>query len=613
MEQHCRTQASRQEGDNRPVNWRSPLLASFVCLAGITLSLILSHQSAENARSDIENRFKSRVQQTTHFLQEKVEHYTLLMKAGRGVILNTPDQPAEAIGAAWHQMFNSFQLDYASLGIVGLSYTRYLPASEREAFMAEQQENNSSLVIFPPPNETDSSFVVLHLSPRSIENRMRGYDIASGPARREAALHAMKTNKLTVTPPLSLLPTDVSSLDYLLLLPINDTEESAAGFRGWVTLGFSMSQLLRNSLDQLEHPLRVQLYDPRQPDVQPGFDSHSDPSRATSPLMQTCYITLGSERIRLDFYSQDNALNATYAQPFNTGILVAGLSLTLLLTLTLMSFIITRHRADLLSQKMSGRAQELFERYRTLFEQCPEAIVVHVNGRVEIANSHAAELFGCLSPETLQGRHIRELVHPDSMAFVDQRRQALNSGQTLKPAEQKLVRMDGSAFEAEATSTLIHFNEQSAIQVLFRDITPDRQARREARLTHALVHNSRDPIMVTDADGNIEMVNRAFEALSGYSQARILGTNASIMNSGHHDRGFFFDLWRALKDEGEWHGDIVNRKRNGECYIQTTEISAVRDEQQQTTHYVCVMRDTADIPPEDGQLPLKMLHTESTR
>lgn len=599
MEQHCRTQAQRQEGDNRSSYWRSPLLASMVCIIGISLSLLLSHQSTDNTRSNIESHFNARVQQTVHMLQEKIEHYALLMKAGRGVVLNASGQPADTLGNAWHQMFDSFALDYASLGIVGLSYTHYLPAAERTDFLSRQMENDSDLIIFPPPDSTDSSFVVLHLSPRSIESRMRGYDIASGPIRREAALQAMKANTLTVTPPLSLLPTDVSSLDYLLL-PVHTTKGDATSFKGWITLGFSMSQLLSSSIEQLGHPLRVQLYDPRQADVQPGFDSHPDPSRTTSPLRKTSFITLGSERIRLDFYSRDSALNDSYVQPFNTGVLIAGLSLTLLLTLTLMSFIITRHRADMISRKMTGRAQELLERYRTLFEQCPEAVVVHVNGRVEVANTHAAELFGCASADALRGRHIRELVHPDSMTFVDQRCAALSRGQILQPAEQKLVRMDGSTFEAEATSTLIHFNGKNAIQVLFRDITPEKQARHEARLVHTLIHNNPDAIMVTNTDGDIEMVNKAFENLTGYSQERILGANASIMNSGRHGRNFFFDLWSALKEKGEWHGDIINRKRNGELYIQTTRISAVKDQQQQNSHYVCIMRDaTSALQTED--------------
>ncbi|MBP0049060.1 PAS domain S-box protein [Marinobacterium sp. AK62] len=594
----------RSRTDTQRVRKLSPVLALVTCLVGITISTVLAVKDADNLRSTLESRFNNNVQQTTHFLQQKVERYELLLKAGRGLVLNNWQQPPETLESHWHAMFDSFDLDLASLGVVGLSFTAYLPADARPAFVEGYANTHHDFEIYPPPPPSEDSFVILQLTPRSIERRMRGYDIASGPARREAALQAKASGQATVTTPLSLLPTEISSLDYLMLLPVQTKDGTDQSFLGWTSIGFSMSTLLNSSLEELGHPLRIQLFDTRQDEARPAFDSHREMAEGKGPS-QSSTIHLGMQQVRLEFQSLDSELNQLYNRPFNPGTLVAGLSLTLLVTLAMLSFIITRLRTDLFNRQLSARANEVSERYRNLFEQSPEAIVVHVEGRVELANPHAAELFGCDTPEALIGCHIRDLVHPDSMGIVETRQAALKRGESLMPAEQKLIRLDGTLFEVEATSRLIQFNHRTGTQVVFRDITAEKQARREARIAHALVKQNSEAIMVTDAEGNIEMVNEAFETLTGYGRNQIIGSNASLMNSGQHGRAFFFELWRALKQKGEWSGDIVNRKRSGKLFVQATQITAVQDESEHTSHFVCRLRDVTDARQQQGRLQLR--------
>ncbi|MGE4417466.1 MAG: PAS domain S-box protein [Marinobacterium sp.] len=562
-----------------------------IFIVGTVLSLNLAKHEANRQRLELEDRFKATVQQTTRVLQEKVDRFTLLMKAGRGLVLNHPDTPTLQLNRRWHQMFDSYEMRYSDFGIIGLSYTRYIAPDERQAFVDRfNQDSPRKLTIFPPPAPNQPSFLVMHLTPAAVESRMLGYDIYNGDSRRKAALQAMTSGTMSATQPLSLLPTDINSLDYLLLLPV----QTNAAFLGWVTLGFSMSQLVQESLNDLTNPLRIQLIDPRQGSQSISYDSHPELGQPEPSLQHAASLTLAGQEIHLQISPLDPDLHREASSQYHDPTLISGLSLTLLVASLLLFFIQARHQALRLSNHMAARADEMYKRYRTLFTQSPEAIVVHVNGVVELANEHAAALFGCNSPDELLQLSIDTLVHPDSLSFVRDRGAALERGEALKPAEQKLMRLDGSTFEAEVSSTMIQYRGKQAIQVMFRDITSDKAQRQESRIAQAVFRHSHDAIMVTDGRGRIELVNAAFQKLTGYAPAAMTGRNVSVLNSGHHDSSFFHRMWMALIDTGEWSGDIVNRTREGRLYIQETNITAVKDEQQQTQHYVCLMRDVTE-------------------
>ncbi|GAA0684328.1 hypothetical protein GCM10009104_07080 [Marinobacterium maritimum] len=585
----------------RDSTWRhrirqSPLLAVLILASGLCLSFYLSSKAAQQSRELTLDRFQATVQQTTRVIQEKIDRFSLLMMTGRGLILNNSSLPSAEINTRWHRMFDSFQVDYGDLGVVGLSFTRFIPAHERAAFTANfNRQDTRRLKIFPPPADNQPSLAVLHLVPKSIEERMLGYDLMSEEKRRQAVLETMRTGRMVLSRPLSLLPTDINSLDYLQMLPVRSTEDDVTDrFLGIVTIGFSMSMLIEASLKDLSTPMRVELIDTRESLNTPSFDTHPALGDTESALSLTRVLNIGKHSLTLQISNLDPGANATFTRRYDIATLTSGLSLTLMLTLISMFFIITRQQALQLSRKMASRAEEMHQRYKSLFAQSPEAIVVHVNDRVELANQHAARLFGCTSPEELYHRPITDLVHPSSMELVRRRRATLSQGSPLEPAEQLLVRTNGQPFMAEVSSSLINHQSQEATQVIFRDISDEKQQRLEARMTHILLEHSHDALMVTDAKGQIELINPAFQRLTGYSSKNAIGRTPDLLNSGQHSSQFFYQLWSSITESGLWQGDIINRSRNGHLYIQETDIHALRNEDQEITHFVCLMRDVTE-------------------
>lgn len=572
--------------------WHSPFLAVIILILGLAISFYLATQSAQQTRTRTQDRLQTTAKQTTRVIQEKVDRFELLMMSGRGLILNNQDLSSWALNARWHRMFNSFNIDFAGLGLVGLSFTRYLEAHERNSFLADlNADTKQPLEIFPPPLNNQSSLVVMHLVPHRIESRMIGYDLMSEERRREAGLEAIRSHQPVLSRPLSLLPTDIHSLDYLQLLPVISDTHDRERFLGVVTAGFSVSTLIESSLLNLPIALRIQLIDTRESLQSPSYDTHPKLALPEEALTHTSKLMIGGQTLTLRISSLDPSAGKLLAQQYDAATLISGLSITLLITMTLMFFIIARHQALQLSRRMASRAEEIHHRYRSLFNQSPEAIVVHVDGRVELANLHAARLFGCTTPEDLYQYSVKDLVHPDSLDAVRRRGSALHQGQSLEPAEQKLIRMGGQPFTAEVSSSIINYKGRKAVQVMFRDISAEKRQRLESRIANVVFNHSSDAIMVTDKHGRIELVNRAFQEMTGYTEASVRGRSPDLLNAGQHNSDFFFALWSSLLETGSWSGDIINRTRGGRTYIQETDISSLRDNDQQITHFVCLMRD----------------------
>ena len=98
-------------------------------------------------------------------------------------------------------------------------------------------------------------------------------------------------------------------------------------------------------------------------------------------------------------------------------------------------------------------------------------------------------------------------------------------------------------------------------------------------------------IMITAADGTILDVNDAFGRITSYSSDDVLGRNPRILSSGRQGAAFYEAMWRALVEQGQWSGEIWNRRKSGEVYAVMQTISAVRDTQGRIRQYVALFSD----------------------
>ncbi|KIF65315.1 diguanylate cyclase [Pseudomonas fluorescens] len=132
-----------------------------------------------------------------------------------------------------------------------------------------------------------------------------------------------------------------------------------------------------------------------------------------------------------------------------------------------------------------------------------------------------------------------------------------------------------------------------------RERHTDRERLRQAA---AVFDCTREGVLVTDHQGLIVHVNRAFIEITGYRRDEVIGQQPSLFKSGHHPPGFYLAMFATLEAEGEWSGEIWNRRKTGEIYPQWQTIRVIHDDFGRLSHYVAVFSDISAIKDSESEL-----------
>ena len=98
-------------------------------------------------------------------------------------------------------------------------------------------------------------------------------------------------------------------------------------------------------------------------------------------------------------------------------------------------------------------------------------------------------------------------------------------------------------------------------------------------------------IVITDNAGTIEWVNLAFSSFTGYTREEIIGKHTRILKSGKQDPAFYKALWETITAGRGWHGELINRRKDGSTYIEEMTITPVRDELGEIRHFISIRQD----------------------
>ncbi len=102
-------------------------------------------------------------------------------------------------------------------------------------------------------------------------------------------------------------------------------------------------------------------------------------------------------------------------------------------------------------------------------------------------------------------------------------------------------------------------------------------------------------IMVTHPNGKIIAVNPAFTTLTGYNEGEIIGKTPSVLKSGKQSPSFYQKMWKEMKEQGQWQGgEIWNKRKSGELYLEWLNISTVKDEAGDPIRYVASFSDITE-------------------
>lgn len=122
------------------------------------------------------------------------------------------------------------------------------------------------------------------------------------------------------------------------------------------------------------------------------------------------------------------------------------------------------------------------------------------------------------------------------------------------------------------------------------DITDRKQAEQSLRIA-AAAFEAQEGIIVTDAHRAILRANQAFSSITGYGPAELIGRTPSFLGSGLHGEDFYQAMWSTVNRDGYWHGEIWDKRKNGEEFPLWLTLTAVTGADERITHYVGTYMD----------------------
>ena len=258
-------------------------------------------------------------------------------------------------------------------------------------------------------------------------------------------------------------------------------------------------------------------------------------------------------------------------------------------------------------------ASDKEELLRATLEATADGIlVIMADGRVALANARFRDIWRAPEEVLARGRAgdlmefmLEELEDPSSLPAklkkLERDREQyfgvlkLKNGRILELFSNALVRDD--KFMGRVWS--------------FRDVTQRKKAEEELRKLSRAVEQSPASVVITDLEGRIEYVNPKFSEVTGYSVAEALGQNPRILKSDMMPPEVYQELWQALKEGGQWRGELLNRRKDGSLYWESASISAIKGPDGKPTHYLAVKEDITERKRAEEELRKAKLAAES--
>ncbi len=181
------------------------------------------------------------------------------------------------------------------------------------------------------------------------------------------------------------------------------------------------------------------------------------------------------------------------------------------------------------------------------------------------------------------GARLNGPVPPPAAGVV---RQVLETGEWARMR----VRCGGRVFDLAA----VPLAGRSQAVLYGEDVTGFVQTNEVLQRLTSAVEQADYTVLITDRDGTIEYVNRAFERVSGYDRGEAVGQNPRFLKSGEHDRAFYRHMWETILAGETYKGMVVNRTKDGGLYFEDKTITPLLDSEGNVTHFVSTGRNVTD-------------------
>lgn len=238
------------------------------------------------------------------------------------------------------------------------------------------------------------------------------------------------------------------------------------------------------------------------------------------------------------------------------------------------------------------RASE--SRLRAIIEAEPDCIKT-LDGQGRIVQINAAGL-GLIEADTqapVLGLRLLELVTPEHREAYTRLHQSVLAGESAR-LEFECVGLRGGRRWLETHAVPLRDSGSVLHLAVTRDISARKRENEQVRKLSRIAEQAPLSIVITNLYGNIEYANPYFADKSLYAVQEVLGCNPRILRSGQTPPQVYHELWQTLMARRVWRGELSNRKKNGELYVERVVIAPVVESDGRVTHYVALKEDVTE-------------------
>jgi PAS domain S-box-containing protein len=251
---------------------------------------------------------------------------------------------------------------------------------------------------------------------------------------------------------------------------------------------------------------------------------------------------------------------------------------------------------DITDRKNLERAlQESERRCSEILESVDAYIFLKdTQGRYLFVTSKVCKLFGVAQEEVIGQSDARFFDAEANVKISIDDRLVLDEGKTIRTEETIKLKMgEASTYLVDKLPLRNEKGEIYALCGIATDITKRKLVENALQIA-AIAFETKEGIMVTDANNIILRVNHSFTRITGYSAEQAVGQTPRLLRSGHHNTDFYAAMWKTINTTGSWDGEVWNRRKNGGVYPEHLTITAVTDDYGLLTNYVATLTDSTE-------------------
>lgn len=248
---------------------------------------------------------------------------------------------------------------------------------------------------------------------------------------------------------------------------------------------------------------------------------------------------------------------------------------------------------DVTERKRSELAlRETYDRLEAVIDASAAGItILNRGGNVKLWSRAAERMFGWRKEEVLDRQ--MPTVPSDRREEYRGLRERAMAGESIIGVEVVRRKKDGSPIDISLSTAPLRDENGSITGVvgIMVDITERKRAEGQIRLQAAALETAANSIIIADRGGTIEWVNPAFTRMTGYTAEEAIGRTPRLLRSGQHDQAFYRHLWETVLSGQVWHGETINRRKDGSLYTEEQTITPVPDERGNIAHFIAIKLD----------------------